>query len=55
MRQGRFNVTALLLLNEIIQWLPDRHRRFRFLNRLALGMANEMRRQIARQNHIFLA
>lgn len=55
MIQRRFDVSALLLLDEFIQRLAYRHRCQRLLRLLTLSHGDDLRWQIARQNHVFVA
>ena len=55
MGQSRFDYTALLLLNEFVESLANRHCRHCLLRFPALRLAYDVRRQIARQNQIVLA
>src|SRR5438477_4067020 len=53
--ERRLDVAALLLLDEFIERLTHRHRRYGLLGFLALRRSHDLRRKIARQNQIFLA
>ncbi len=54
-REGSVDVAALLLLDEFIQALTNRHRRNCLLRFFSLCGADNLRRQIARQDQIFIA
>ena len=55
MLQGRFDVIALLLLHEFVERLSDRHAREDLIGFVPFSVTHDVRRQIARQNHVILA
>src|SRR5438445_9686236 len=55
MCQGGLDITALLLLNEIVQWFAHRHRGPYLLGFFTQRGGDDVRRQIRRQDHVVLA
>src|SRR6266567_3273636 len=54
MRQGGLDITALLLLNEIVERFADWHRGPGLVGFFTERGGNDVRRQIRRQNHVVL-